>query len=178
MSLKGSEPSDSIRVVNSLLTQIDKLQKKENVLLLTTSNLANSIDLAFVDRADIRQYIGPPSFKAIYKIFDSCLKELQRVRLLEASADMMDARAVSLFEISDEDVIDKLETLDPMSAIDCSRILWIISIRSFGISGRYLRKISFLAYARFETIPVSMKSYFKMLMNVIVELQTQTLEFE
>jgi len=57
-SLSGSEPSDSIRVVNSLLTQIDALKTKKNVMVLTTSNLTDAIDVAFVDRADIKQYIG------------------------------------------------------------------------------------------------------------------------
>ena len=35
----GSEPSDAIRVVNALLTQIDKLARFPNVLVLTTSNI-------------------------------------------------------------------------------------------------------------------------------------------
>jgi len=32
------------------------------------SNITGAIDLAFVDRADIKQYIGPPSQPAIYKV--------------------------------------------------------------------------------------------------------------
>ena len=75
--MSGSEPSDAIRVVNALLTQIDlikrfvttKLKSKfvsfsrhKNVIILTTSNItgkevrhantkcAGAIDLAFVDR--------------------------------------------------------------------------------------------------------------------------------
>lgn len=36
----------------------------------------------FVFRADIKQYIGPPSPKAIYKIYHSCIKELVRVSLV------------------------------------------------------------------------------------------------
>ena len=50
-----------------------------NVLILTTSNVTEAIDLAFVDRADIKQYIGPPSPSAIYKIYHSCVNELMRV---------------------------------------------------------------------------------------------------
>ena len=52
-----------------------------NVLILTTSNVTEAIDLAFVDRADIKQYIGPPSPPAIFKIFHSCVKELMRGRM-------------------------------------------------------------------------------------------------
>ena len=50
-----------------------------NVIILATSNITGAIDLAFVDRADIKQYIGPPSSSAIYKILQSCLNELMRV---------------------------------------------------------------------------------------------------
>ena len=50
-----------------------------NVLILTTSNVTGAIDLAFVDRADIKQYIGPPSPSAIYSIYRSCLNELVKV---------------------------------------------------------------------------------------------------
>ena len=36
----GSEPSDALRVVNALLTQLDKLKHRKNVLVLTTSNIS------------------------------------------------------------------------------------------------------------------------------------------
>ena len=35
--------------------QIDNLRERDNVLILTTSNVSEAIDLAFVDRADIKQ---------------------------------------------------------------------------------------------------------------------------
>ncbi len=44
----GNEPSDAIRVVNAVLTQIDKLRHRNNVLLLATSNISQSIDVAFI----------------------------------------------------------------------------------------------------------------------------------
>ena len=50
-----------------------------NVLILTTSNVTGAIDLAFVDRADIKQYIGPPSAEAVFTIYKSCILELMRV---------------------------------------------------------------------------------------------------
>lgn len=62
-AMSGSEPSDAIRVVNALLTQIDLIKKycmslapglthsrHKNVIILTTSNITGAIDLAFVDR--------------------------------------------------------------------------------------------------------------------------------
>ena len=50
------------------------------MIILTTSNITGAIDLAFVDRADIKQYIGLPSAMAIYKIYHSCLTELMKVK--------------------------------------------------------------------------------------------------
>ena len=49
-ALQGSEPSDAIRVVNALLTQLDRLKAYRNVLVLTTSNITDAIDAAFIDR--------------------------------------------------------------------------------------------------------------------------------
>ena len=54
--MTGNEPSDSIRVVNCLLTQIDKLKSRGNVLVLATSNITEAIDVAFLDRADIKVF--------------------------------------------------------------------------------------------------------------------------
>lgn len=52
--MSGSEPSDAIRAVNALLTQLDALQRYSNVMVLTTSNITQAIDVAFLDRADIK----------------------------------------------------------------------------------------------------------------------------
>ena len=61
--------------------QIDRLRSRPNVLVLTTSNVTQAIDAAFVDRADIKQYIGLPTLPARYAVLRSCLGELQRVGL-------------------------------------------------------------------------------------------------
>ena len=42
----GMEPSDAIRVVNALLTQIDQLKQHRNVLIMTTSNISEAIGKA------------------------------------------------------------------------------------------------------------------------------------
>lgn len=42
-ALSGNEPSDALRVVNALLTQLDKLKHRKNVLVMSTSNLAQAI---------------------------------------------------------------------------------------------------------------------------------------
>ena len=39
-------------------------------------------DIAFVDRADIKAYVGPPTLQARYEILRSCLQELMRTGIL------------------------------------------------------------------------------------------------
>lgn len=78
----GTEPSDAVRVVNAVLTQLDRLKSRDNVLIMTTSNISGSIDHAFIDRADIKQYIGLPPPAAIYWILRSCLDELMRAGVM------------------------------------------------------------------------------------------------
>ncbi|RYG40597.1 AAA family ATPase, partial [archaeon] len=75
-ALSGNEPSDAVRVVNAVLTAIDSLRGKRNVLLLATSNVSTAIDVAFVDRADMRAYVGPPALRARYDILTSTLLAL------------------------------------------------------------------------------------------------------
>ena len=84
----GLECSDAVRVVNALLTEIDKIKQHPNVLILTTSNITGSIDLAFVDRADIKQYIGPPTQAAIYQIYLSAIQELTAKGIIASSSIM------------------------------------------------------------------------------------------
>lgn len=100
-SANGTEPSDAIRVVNALLTQLDQIKSYPNVLILTTSNVTEAIDLAFVDRADIKQYIGLPQYRAIYKIYLSCLHELMRVRI-DSNCRQRIFNANTIVNISDE----------------------------------------------------------------------------
>ncbi|KAK7491376.1 hypothetical protein BaRGS_00017354 [Batillaria attramentaria] len=135
--LNGNEPSDAIRVVNAVLTQIDQLKKFPNCLILTTSNITGAIDLAFVDRADIKQYIGPPSPQAIYKIYLSCLNELMRVGIISPAQQLLELRALEVMRFVDN------------SATRPSLHLREIAIKSEGLSGRTLRKLPFMAHAMF-----------------------------
>ncbi|KAK2559713.1 Pachytene checkpoint protein 2-like protein, partial [Acropora cervicornis] len=93
-AMQGQEPSDAIRVVNALLTQIDHIKRFPNVLVLTTSNVTGAIDLAFVDRADIKQYIGLPSVNAVFSIYHSCITELMRVGIISPVQQILGVRTV------------------------------------------------------------------------------------
>ena len=130
-AMSGSEPSDAIRVVNALLTQIDQLKERENVLILTTSNISEAIDLAFVDRADIKQYIGLPNAQARYDILVSCVNELSRVGIISGK-QFLRTSSKRIFSPS------KVEAL-----------LMQVAAVAVGLSGRSLRKIPFQAHAFF-----------------------------
>ncbi|CAH1779925.1 unnamed protein product [Owenia fusiformis] len=136
-AMSGSEPSDAIRVVNALLTQIDQIKRYPNVLILTTSNVTGAIDLAFVDRADIKQYIGPPSPEAIFKILHSCISELMRAGIISPPQQLLDLKALKMMNF----VKNELTSL--------SLMLRQIAIESYGLSGRTLRKLPFIAHATF-----------------------------
>ncbi|XP_062126425.1 pachytene checkpoint protein 2 homolog [Drosophila sulfurigaster albostrigata] len=122
-AMSSNEPRDAMRVVNAMLTQLDEIKLSPNVLILATSNLAHSIDLAFLDRADIRQFIGLPAMPAIRSIYKSMLVELMAKHIVE------------------------MEDLDA-SAADAEGLLTKLAERSTGLSGRTLRKLPLLAHAQ------------------------------
>ncbi|KAL2084031.1 hypothetical protein ACEWY4_019549 [Coilia grayii] len=151
-SKAGTEPSDAIRVVNAVLTQLDQIKRHHNVVILTTSNVSQKIDLAFVDRADIKQYIGPPSEEAIFSIYLSCLEELMKCQIIYPRQQLL-----TMFE---------LQTMDfkESNVSQLSLVLRSIAIKSKGLSGRALRKLPFLAHALFVKAPtISLEGFLEAL---------------
>uniref|UniRef100_A0A8C5EIP1 Pachytene checkpoint protein 2 homolog n=1 Tax=Gouania willdenowi TaxID=441366 RepID=A0A8C5EIP1_GOUWI len=160
-SQAGTEPSDAVRVVNSVLTQLDQIKRHSNVVILTTSNVTEKIDLAFVDRADIKQYIGPPSEKGIYNIFLSALEELMKCQIIYPREQLF-----TMFE------------LDTMGFAECSVCehslrLMDIALKSLGLSGRALRKLPFLAHALYVKTPTVSLEKFLEAMNKAVDKQKE-----
>ncbi|XP_037529253.1 pachytene checkpoint protein 2 homolog isoform X1 [Rhipicephalus sanguineus] len=127
-AIGGNEPSDAIRVVNALLTQIDIMKRYPNVFILTTSNISGVIDLAFVDRADFKYHLGYPSQKCISKIIMSCLKELYRVSVINENMSFLESNA--------DEMGDELQSLYNS-----------LCHRAVGLSGRRLRKLPFIAHS-------------------------------
>jgi len=80
----GGDPSDALRVVNAMLLQLDKLKRYANVVMLCTSNVTHVLDDAFLDRADLRLFVGPPSPQACFDMLLGALVELVRVGLVQA----------------------------------------------------------------------------------------------
>ena len=92
------EPGDSLRAVNAVLTGLDRLRRLPNVVVLTTTNMhgasasttattttSSALDGAFLDRADVKLYVGNPTAPAAYDILRSCVAELLRAGVLRES---------------------------------------------------------------------------------------------
>lgn len=152
-AIAGSEPSDAIRSVNALLTQIDKLREKPNVLIITTSNITEAIDLAFVDRADIKQFIGPPSEFARYEILRSCINELMRVGIVQAAEPLGAHKHFKRGQVTPQ-----------------MNSLMQVAVQCEGLSGRTLRKLPFIAHAMFvSSIMTPLESYLVALNNAVAK---------
>lgn len=156
-NISTNEPSDSVRVVNSVLTQLDRIRKYPNVLIITTSNLTSSIDLAFLDRADIVSFVGEPSADAVYKILTSSIIELVDKEIVikncpEDGIDDFNIETISEFE--------KFNDLRKFHAFSNGNILQQICKEATGFSGRTLRKLPFLAHALYiKKDTVSLREY-------------------
>ncbi|XP_041844503.1 pachytene checkpoint protein 2 homolog [Melanotaenia boesemani] len=157
----GTEPSDAIRVVNSVLTQLDQIKRHSNVVILTTSNVTEKIDLAFVDRADIKQYIGPPSEKGIYNIYLSCLEELMKCQIIYPRQQLFTMYELETMGFTKSEVSEH------------SLNLRNIAIKSKGLSGRALRKLPFLAHALFVKTPTVTLELFLEAMSRAVDKQRE-----
>ena len=173
----GAEPSDAIRVVNALLTQVDGLKHRPNAMVLTTSNITEAIDLAFVDRADIKAYVGPPGFEARCAIITSAIKELIAKGLVQLADDQaLELPTIqALRECAKEHGFDDLEAWgrwsvqevvshenavgwnpdgsckQPFRFHDARRGYAYNLANTEGFSGRALRKLPFLGYALAHT---------------------------
>ncbi|XP_062322805.1 pachytene checkpoint protein 2 homolog isoform X1 [Osmerus eperlanus] len=160
-SQAGTEPSDAIRVVNSVLTQLDQIKRHPNVVILTTSNVTEKIDLAFVDRADIKQYIGPPSEQGIYNIYLSCLEELMKCQIVYPRQQLF-----TVFELETMGFAESEVSVH-------SLVLWRLALKSKGLSGRVLRKLPFLAHALFVKTPIVTLESFLEAMDQAVDKQME-----
>ncbi|EGO01751.1 hypothetical protein SERLA73DRAFT_70918 [Serpula lacrymans var. lacrymans S7.3] len=159
-AMAGTEPSDGLRVVNALLTQLDKLKHKKNVLVMSTSNLVKAIDSAFVDRADIIQYVDLPPREAIYEILRGSLCEFMSKGLVHAT------EVPPLSEAKHYEANDKYERLSALQApiveyeqlpdahaerknVGLQLLMLASKCREQGLSGRALRRLPVMALARY-----------------------------
>lgn len=141
-----NEPSDSVRVVNSVLQQIDRIKKYPNVMIIATSNLTSSIDLAFLDRADIVLHVGQPTFEAVFKILASVISELATKGVI---APDNPEDGLEVFNIESINGFEKLQELQSLPPFSNGNIMYQVCKEATGLSGRSLRKLAFIAHALF-----------------------------
>ncbi|GIX97434.1 pachytene checkpoint protein 2 homolog [Caerostris extrusa] len=159
-ALSGNEPSDALRVVNAVLTHLDMIKRYPNVLILTTSNITEAIDVALIDRADIKQYIGLPSVEAIYQIYSSCIKELQQCGVICTRELLLPMRRLK--------TATEGHSNEPYHHEERSLKLKSIAEQSVGFSGRTLRKMPFIACALFiKTKLVSLDAFLDALSKAV-----------
>lgn len=72
--------------------------------MFTTSNITEAIDTAFLDRADIRLYIGNPTAEIAYCILKSCITELMVKRIIQPPDQLISQRALDYMEFADTKV--------------------------------------------------------------------------
>jgi DNA polymerase III delta prime subunit len=140
-NLQG-DPTDSMRAVNALLTNLDSLCNYPNLLVLTTTNVPDNVDAALWDRADIKLYLGPPAARARHHILQSTLVELVKVGLVL---------------LTETDISDLLDSLVGASE---------------GLSGRALRRLPLQAHAMHlarEEIPIPAPVFLQGLLHALQE---------
>ncbi|KAF8631248.1 hypothetical protein AX15_002575 [Amanita polypyramis BW_CC] len=153
-AMAGTEPSDGLRVVNALLTQLDKLKHRKNVLIMSTSNLVKAIDSAFVDRADIVQYVDLPPREAIYEILRTCLCEMIDKGII-VSVTVPTFKQAHMYELTT--VVSQPNSLSIVSSDSHERsknvALRLLALatkcKRHSMSGRALRRLPVLALARY-----------------------------
>ncbi len=82
----AGDPSDVMRAINTVLTEIDDLKNEHNVLLLATTNLPEMLDNSFLDRALLKIYFGNPKPEEALKILRETINHLEKemgVRILD-----------------------------------------------------------------------------------------------
>jgi len=149
-AMAGTEPSDGLRVVNALLTQLDKLKQRKNVLIMATSNLVKAIDTAFVDRADIVQYIDLPSFDAVYEILRTCLCEIILKGII-ASVSVPTLKEAQMQRFVSQAGHSTHSDVHYRRSTNIGLRLLALAdkCRAQGMSGRALRRLPVLALARY-----------------------------
>lgn len=123
--------------------QVDKLRNNPSVMVLTTSNLSGSIDDAFIDRADMKRFIGNPGVAARFAIFHDCV--IVSVATFSDRQELLRTGIV----VGDDAMIRECEAV--MSCEDATSVPGLLRdcvLESEGLSGRALRKLPFQAYAR------------------------------
>jgi SpoVK/Ycf46/Vps4 family AAA+-type ATPase len=157
----GSEPSDAIRAVNSLLTSLDSIRQYRNVLILTTTNLTDCVDSAFVDRVDWMVKIDLPNEHARYEILRGCIIELNKKGILimdqeeeehHHGGDSFEKELCTplcdyIIALEQDNATRNKQDEENEACSTPAMLLLKCAKMAEGLSGRSLRKLPFQTYA-------------------------------
>ncbi|KAG9065686.1 Pachytene checkpoint protein 2 [Linnemannia hyalina] len=135
--------SESGKLVHRMFDQIWRMVDDDDTFVCVLI----AIDIAFIDRADIKMYIGLPPSKAIYTILCSSLNELGRAGIIHAKHPLPERK--DIWNISTYNNPENAHLIS--QAMDLQRI----SELAQGMSGRAIRKLPFLAHANHLQVSVS-----------------------
>lgn len=152
-STSRGDPADSIRAVNALLTQIDRIRRRANVIVLCTSNMEDCLDRALLDRADVVKHVGQPSANALYSILAKCIEELIRIGVVVSGE-----RIPSIRELRDGD-----------GQCSAGHELLELAKLAQGISGRSIRQVPALAWSKADEDAVSLPTCLSLFREAILE---------
>ncbi|KAF2090825.1 AAA-domain-containing protein, partial [Saccharata proteae CBS 121410] len=160
-SATGNECGDAMRATNQLLTGLDRLRHRPNVIVLCTSNLVMAIDSAFLDRVDVKQFVPNPEPRAVYEILRSCLNELIRCEIITTTGHQEQVSPTSDSATDDSYPDSSFVLVDQASIPSFAEMnvhlwdqpnspamrLWNIAQKCESMSGRSLRRLPALALA-------------------------------
>uniref|UniRef100_A0A8R1HM19 AAA domain-containing protein n=1 Tax=Caenorhabditis japonica TaxID=281687 RepID=A0A8R1HM19_CAEJA len=150
-----SEPADSIRAVNALLTQIDRIRRRDNVLILCTSNLKTSLDRAFIDRADLIKDVGEPTDLALYAMLKACILELIRI-------------GVVTHDSADDQIFQDINDIESELNHHSSELLKVAK-NARGLSGRAISMLPTVVYSKSLEETFSLDTCIKLFDEAICE---------
>ncbi|KAH0342556.1 AAA-domain-containing protein, partial [Aureobasidium melanogenum] len=160
-STKNGECTDTVRATNQLLTALDRIRSKPNIVVFCTSNLAESIDSAFLDRVYDKISVPPPCGSAIYTILSNILNSLIEAGTIiyepwaetlpsDEEDEEFDFRTLGSFldqsHLPSYDRLTLWKTAYPQSP---GPILMSVAEDCAGLSGREMVNLPFLAIAKY-----------------------------
>lgn len=79
LTLSEANPVDVFRAVNAAIDELDRLTHYNNIFLIATSNLPRAVDLAFIDRADIKIFFDMPNVEIRKQIIEDTIDALAKI---------------------------------------------------------------------------------------------------
>ncbi|KAF7958999.1 hypothetical protein EAE96_002519 [Botrytis aclada] len=137
------EAQDSLRATNALLTGFDRVRACPNVVFMSTSNMIDCLDEAFVDRCAIQIPFQPPSEESQYKILKASVLELVRRQIILADVSALIDHTQLIQSWQEATLYSVFQNETPTGKL----LNIIIQLNSpaakgkLGISGRFLTQI-------------------------------------